>query len=592
MKLSRTKIESYVGNTMPLRLLADENIENAPIKWEVEGEAVTIRTFESDEEHPFCDGVILRFVRVGEATVSATLGEERFECRISAREMKHSDSDADFNYYRGDFHTHTTGIHKHDAFINRTEEFQTDMISFIKEENKLDVGVMTDHADVSSMYEYFRCHALAEDAEPMKTVLFPGCESDNIIPVVDRLGKNIRMAGEVVCINGDTNKTAYGWEDLLDAFKESPRPIGIFAHPNQDAWYFDFRNIIKIDGVRDFMRGIEIGQGKDFVNCLVHEYAFSDALDAGFRVSTTSSSDGHRTWGFDAYPGKTVVMATERTKEAFTDALISNRFYGSETGNVKLRLSVNGKYAPCDLPLTDTYKFKLSLSYFEKDEDSRIVRCQVISDGGMDLVDIKDIEGDTVEFEVKSNTARYFFLRLSDKLARRTFTPPVWCSRPFDEYIEPSLEIIDSRDFTAYDEISGKDAAATVRFNPGEPWCTDEKTASVIIDMMGEKEISALGFYPPTAPLKSREDPRIKAKFHKMNPSKYRISTSDDGKEYTVRAIGRLRRIAIEDIIPLGEHTARFIKFEVLSTIGYEYGRAEYVNSNLHLGGLTVYKKV
>lgn len=591
MKLSKTKIDSYVGNTLPLRLLSDENIELADIKWSVMGDAITLRTFEDDAEHPFRDGVILRFVKEGTATVTATLDGKSYTANISSREMKHADPDGEFNYFRGDFHTHTTGIHKHDEFINRTEGFQSDMINFIKEEGKLDVGVLTDHADVSSMYEYFRCHALVEDAEPMKTVLFPGCESDNIIPVTDRLGKTLRMAGEVVVINGDTNKTAHGWEDLLDAFKESPRPIGIFAHPNQDAWYFNFRNAIKIPGVRDFMRGIEIGQGTDLVNCLNHEYAFSDALDAGFRVSTTSSSDGHTKWGFDAYPGKTVVMAAENTKEAITDALIHNRFYGSESGNVKLRISVNGRYAPCDLEPCDTYRFKLSLSYFEADEDSRIVRCQLISDGGMDLLDIKDIKGDTVEFEVKSDTARYFYLRLTDKLARRTFTPPVWCGRPFDNYTEPKLEILDSKDFSAHDGISGIYADSVIHFDPDAPWSTANGTAEIIIDMKQEQQISALGFYPPTAPKKNKEDPTVKARFHSKNPSKYRISISLDGKEYKVCAEGRLRRFAIEDIIPLGDKAARFIKFEALTTVGHEYGRAKYVNSNLHLGGLTIYKK-
>lgn len=591
MKLSKTKIDSYVGNTLPLRLLSDENIELSDIKWSVMGDAITLRTFEDDAEHPFRDGVILRFVKAGKATVVATLDGKDYTANISSREMKHADPDGEFNYFRGDFHTHTTGIHKHDEFINRTEGFQSDMINFIKEEGKLDVGVLTDHADVSSMYEYFRCHTLVEDAEPMKTVLFPGCESDNIIPVTDRLGKTLRMAGEVVVINGDTNKTAHGWEDLLDAFKESPRPIGIFAHPNQDAWYFNFRNAIKIPGVRDFMRGIEIGQGTDLVNCLNHEYAFSDALDAGFRVSTTSSSDGHTKWGFDAYPGKTVVMATENTKEAITDALIHNRFYGSESGNVKLRISVNGRYAPCDLEPCGTYRFKLSLSYFEADEDSRIVRCQLISDGGVDLLDIKDIKGDTVEFEVKSDTARYFYLRLTDKLARRTFTPPVWCGRPFDNYTEPKLEILDSKDFSAHDVISGIDADSVIHFDPDAPWSTANGTAEIIIDMKQEQQISALGFYPPTAPKKNKEDPTVKARFHSKNPSKYRISISLDGKEYKVCAEGRLRRFAIEDIIPLGDKAARFIKFEALTTVGHEYGRANYVNSTLHIGGLTVYTK-
>ncbi len=591
MKLSKSVIESYVGNTMPLRLLSEGNIELADIKWTVLGDAVTIRSFENDEEHPFRNGVILRFVKAGAAEVTATLNGENYTAKITVKEMRHADSDSELNYYRGDLHTHTTGIHNHAIFVNRTEGFQSDMINFIKEEDKLDFGVLTDHADVSSMYEYFRCHTLVEDAEPMRTVLFPGCESDNIIPETDRLGKKLRMAGEVVVINGDTNKTAHGWEDLLDAFKECPRPIGIFAHPNMDAWYFDFRNIIKIPGVRDFMRGIEIGQGTDSNNCLNHEYAFSDALDAGFRVSTVCSSDGHSKWGFDAYPGKTVIMATENSKEALTDAIISNRTYGSESGNVKLRLSVNGKCAPCDLEPCDTYRFKLSLSYFDADENSRIVRCRVISDGGMELLDIRDIEGDTLEFEVKSSTARYFYLRLSDKLSRHTFSPPVWCSRPFDEYAEKKYEIVDAENFSAYDEVSGKSADAVIRFDPDAPWSADEKHASIVIDMKSEKEISALGFYPPTAPKKNKEDPTVKARFHSKNPSKYRISTSLDGKEYKVCTEGRLRRFAIEDIIPLGDLTARYVKFEALTTVGYEYGRADYVNASLHIGGLTVYKK-
>ena len=93
----------------------------------------------------------------------------------------------------------------------------------------------------------------------------------------------------------------------------------------------------------------------------------------------------------------------------------------------------------------------------------------------------------------------------------------------------------------------------------------------------------------PNNPL-DKDDPTVKARFHSKNPSKYRISTSLDGKEYTLCTEGRMRRFALEDIIPLGKIKARYIKFEVLSTVGLEYGRANYVNASLHLGGLTVYK--
>ncbi len=41
------------------------------------------------------------------------------------------------------------------------------------------------------------------------------------------------------------------------------------------------------------MRGIEMGNGADRKENLLHEYAYSAALDASFRLSTTCSSDSH-----------------------------------------------------------------------------------------------------------------------------------------------------------------------------------------------------------------------------------------------------------------------------------------------------------
>ena len=97
IKLSKTKIESYVGNVLPLRLFSDENIENADIKWTVSGEGVSIRSFENDEEHPFTNGVLLRFDSVGRATVTADFAGEKYACEILSREMKKASSDDDLN---------------------------------------------------------------------------------------------------------------------------------------------------------------------------------------------------------------------------------------------------------------------------------------------------------------------------------------------------------------------------------------------------------------------------------------------------------------------------------------------------------------
>ena len=589
-KLSKTKIESYVGNVLPLRLISEENIEMADIRWSVSGEGVSLRIFDDDAEHPFRDGVLLRFDKVGCATVTAELDGVRYSCDVSVREMRRASSEDELNYYRGDLHTHTTPIHKHDLFVSRTEGFQSDMVSFIKEEALLDFGVMTDHADVSSQYEYFRCYATAEDYEPMRTVLFPGCESDNIIMKTDMVGREYRAAGEVVVINSDYNKTAHGWEDLLEANSKAPCPIGIFAHPVQAAWQFEFWLHGKNPELVDFMRCVEMGDGTDTSCRMLHEFALSSALDAGFRVTSSCGSDAHAHWGYKICPGKTVVMAKERSKEAFTDALRNNRAYASESGNVKIKLRVNGKCAPCDLAPVDKYSFSLGLSYFAEDESTKIVKCQVISDYGNVVYEKTSMEGDTLDFEVESSTARYFYLRLMDKEGRRTFSPPVWCGRDFDKYVEPKICRIDSSDFEAFDEVSGKDARALLDFDVNAPFETGEKTASIVIDMKKEEDISTIAYVSPNHPPKLKEDPWSRTRFYAKFPRRYRVSTSLDGENYEMRCEGGIRTYGHEEMITFEEVRARYVKLEVLSTVGIEYGRAAYLDATLHLGGLLLFK--
>ena len=64
-KLSKSRIECYVGYVVPLRLLSDANIKLADIEWSVDGDAVSIRSFADDEVHPFCDGIEYTVCREG-----------------------------------------------------------------------------------------------------------------------------------------------------------------------------------------------------------------------------------------------------------------------------------------------------------------------------------------------------------------------------------------------------------------------------------------------------------------------------------------------------------------------------------------------
>ena len=596
-KLSKGEVNSYVGDVFPIKVISEDDISGVSVGWRVVGDAVGYRSFENDPELPFSDTVLVSLRAVGEATLTASIGKDEASCKIIVRERKHTASDGEFNYYRGDLHNHTTPLHNHEQFINRTEGFQSDMINAIKEEGLLDFGVMTDHSVVMGYgREFVRTFLAEEDARPMSTVMFPGAEAATVWKEENRFGLTSVIGGEVVVINADNHSGTRSWEDFFEIYKTSVAPILIFAHPlvegaGGDAWNFRFEKICRYPRLMEMAKCLEMGNGNPIKSNVLHEYALSRALDAGFKVSTSCGSDGHAIRGYKICPGKTILMATEKSREAFVDAMLNLRAYACESANVKLRYTVNGRVAPCELDLTDTYKFHVEISYFEPDDSTKISRCQVVSDKGEWVKVIENITEDSLDFEIKSDTARYFYLRLQDREGRRTWSTPVWCSRPFDKYEEPSVFAIDSADFTATDLIAGKAANETLRGDHSTPYISKESRAEILIDMKSAQEVSALGYSTPRIP---RSAPSAHGEYvinHVRYPRKIRISTSLDGENFDVAYTGGMRVYSGEEIFEFEKRGARFVKFEALNTVADEYGREEYFNKGIIVGILSLFNE-
>jgi hypothetical protein len=202
--------------------------------------------------------------------------------------------------------------------------------------------------------DFFDTFVEADKLQPQAPIIFAGNESDVSVIETDRFGVRHKNGGEVVVVNADSYTSCDSWQEFIDAYKNSEYAVGIFAHPQEmgggkdGLWDFDFKNKYTSE-LAKLMKGIEVGNGYNIGPNAINEYSFSCALDAGFRVSTVSSCDHHgpNNWGYKAYPAKTVIMAYEKSKEAFLDALYNLRFYASESASIKLLVNVNGKNAPC-----------------------------------------------------------------------------------------------------------------------------------------------------------------------------------------------------------------------------------------------------
>ena len=235
LALSKNSITSFCGNIVPLHLGFDgeehDRLSKADIKWESDSDAVAIRSFEGDDEMSFNNGVLLILRKVGEANVTAALDGVSYTCTVRVEEAEKASSEDALEYFIGDLHDHTTKIHNHNAFINRTSEFQHEYINYVKEEGLLDFSILSDHGVVLNDTDFFRNFTEVEKAEPSSVIFFPGAESEVSVKEKDRFDILHKYSGEIVSFNTCGYADAKCWQTFYDIVKEAPEPVCIFAHP-------------------------------------------------------------------------------------------------------------------------------------------------------------------------------------------------------------------------------------------------------------------------------------------------------------------------------------------------------------------------
>ena len=596
--LSKDRIESFCGDVLPLRLLGGKPYSQEAITWRTDSDCVQVKSY-ADYAEPFTDGVLLTLVKPGRAVVTATFEGVDYPCTVEIRPRKSAESGRDLQYYVGDMHDHTWTNHKHADFAVRTEEhYPLRYLEQLRDEDLMDLSVVSDHASCLNPAEFFRGFDDAETAKPMRTVIFAGSEAEVSSREPDRYGVVHKNSGEIVTLNSTSFPNTQSWADFFDEMADCPVAFCTLAHPQiigysvPGIWNFclDKNNSPRF---RELVRLVETGDGSDRESNIINEYTYSVALDNGFRISPTCSSDSHGPiWGYSRFPGKTIFMAPERSKEAFLDAVLHNRVYACQTGNVKLYYEVNGHAAPADLPPADEYRFDVSLSYFQNNLVSHPVRCQVISNEGLCVADIDCTGQSEFSFTVHSEDAQYFYLRLLDIQGKKTLSCPVWTGRaPIPAPTEP-LAPLDKKGFTAVDEMNGADASVLLNDDPASFFRSEGTTCSILIDMQRTETIAALSHYPRQLTHEMVKKAGLVSQFLIAEfPSAYRLSTSVDGEHYTVQKEAHFRIFGGEETIRFPETPARYVRLEILSSCGVASARKDFANAHIAMAELTVWKK-
>ena len=614
--INHTSLTSFVGDVRPLILREDgADLKNADIKWSCDSDVVTVRGFSGGDgldrcyHYRFTDGVLVSFKKPGKANVTAEYDGKKYTCAIEVTYPKTVPASRP-DYYIGDLHDHVTGLHDFQKFCaaydDGTLTYPKELVDYVKTKGHVDFCAISDHSDIIHDRMFFDGFTAFDDAQPMDGIIFPGTESEISKIETDRYGTVHKNSGEMVMMFADSYVGGKEWSEYYAEFDNNDACVGVFAHPQVPSyggvWNFSFDKN-RTPELISRMRLVEMGNGTDREANLVNEYVYSAALDNGFKVSVSCSSDSHGgRWG--DHPGKTVIMAHEKSREAFYNALRNNRVYATESASVKLWYTVNGKAAPCTLENTDKYAFRVEVGVLEKgDPEAMPVVCKVISDYGKCVKEVECQGLCAFEFEVESDTARYFYLRLSDKDGRRTWSCPVWTGREFDapikslpgQYVvgkaDSALRPIDKAGFTAFDEVTGADLSAVVSDNISSSWTSTEKTASVVIDMQSERTVRGVGHYPEMIDKAVTKAAGINtADIFAGFASGCRISVSCDGENWTQCADGIVRIFGAEVIAAFEPVSARYVKYEVTSTVGRDSGMPKYLDALLTLNELTVFE--
>lgn len=596
VKLSCDTLESFVGDVRPIWVESEEKLGRTSVKWACEGDAVKMKKFTSVGHAAFAYGVLVTFMEPGEATVTAKYGDDSVSCRVVCRERRDF-SDSPVNYYTADFHLHTSSEHGHDAFGEIASASIARHLEHMKTENLRDIAAIADHAVTTNSEAFFDGFKQYEEKkDDMDPIIYPGCENEISYVECDRYGRVHRRSGELLAINSDSFCLSSTYEEFLYKFKDSPFAIGAFAHPHIPGFstngIWDYRpRLNNSEPFRKLIKGIEVLGNPNRQNML-HEYVYTEALDAGFRLAPWCNSDQHNNWRFDSYPGSTFVMAPEKTREAITDALLNLRVYACESGNIKLAYKVNGLTAPADIPLTDKYHFEVKIDYVREDPATRPIRCEVISNGGVTVKTIENAEFENFEFDVESTNARWFYLRFVDSNTHRTFSAPVFCGREVIPYVIDDLKPIDKKLFKIEDAKFGTDASMLIDDDTYTVWTSQDTTCELVIDMGEIRSVSGLGNYAVGLDsVRGADMGVIMGHRESVFPLEYVISLSTDGKNFGKVAEGLFRTFAGEEIVRFEKTNARYVKLSVLSTTGKRLGREPYQNNPMKIAELSLFEE-
>ena len=213
-----------------------------------------------------------------------------------------------------------------------------------------------------------------------------------------------------------------------ETLKQYPESLSQLNHPGKTFGNFsDYAHYDeKIDEVVTL---IEVGNGEGAIRSSGYFPSYEEytrALDKGWHVSPTNNQDNHKgKWG-NANTARTVIEASDLTRESIYEAISERRTYATEDENLRISYKVNGSTMGSILDDTGVLEFKVNVE--DIDSGDNIKKISIIGDGGKVVKSIDNINSTEKEwtFALDNNVSSYYYVRVDQADQDIAVTAPVW----------------------------------------------------------------------------------------------------------------------------------------------------------------------
>lgn len=394
------------------------------------------------------------------------------------------------NHYFGQLHSHTNisdGAGSLDEAYEHVISAGADYYAVTDHSNWFDNDTSASLADGSCSEKWTNAHKIADKYNnPNSFTAIYGYEMT--------WSKSTGFWGHINTFNTPgfetRNNKAMDLPAYYKALQTQPQSVSQLNHPGKT--FGDFADFgYYSTGADAVVNLVEVGNGEGPIRGTgyfpSYEY-YTRALDKGWHVAPTNNQDNHKGNWLTSNTARTVILASQNTRDDLYEAIRSNSVYATEDSNMVIDYSVNGKVMGNCLPKDgQELNFKVNIS-----DDDPIRKVSIIANGGVEVIS-KDFGTNDVNWEFTLNPDyTYYYVRIDQEDQDIAVTAPVWVGET--EKVGVSKVSFDKTLVTPGDEVE----ASAELFNNENTALSNIKVEFYLGDVdsgekLGETTIDSLG---------------------------------------------------------------------------------------------------